>query len=120
MRFIGEKGSVYVVSQNVVTDPASIKTTKIGEDGIRLYDAKNSHHGNFLDCVRSREQPSAPVEIAHRSASICQLGAISSVLGRKLRWNPKTERFAGDPEADKMIEASKASGVKGSWSSNVM
>ena len=103
MRFVGEKGSVRVESQQVVTDPANIGTTTIGEDEIHLHDPGNDHHGNFLDCVRSRQQPAARVQIAHRSASTCHLGAISSVLGRKLRWSPKTERFIDDDEANRRL-----------------
>jgi len=103
MKFHGDAGTVSVESENVVTEPATIRTSTIGENEIRLYDAKNDHHGNFLDCVRSRKQPSAPVQIAHRSASICQIGAIACALGRKLAWDPKAERFAGDDDANRRI-----------------
>ncbi len=102
MKFIGEKGTVYVESDKVITEPESIKTTKIGPGEIHLYES-HDHHGNFIDCVRSRKRPAAPVDIAHRSASICQLGAISATLGRKLRWDPEKERFVGDDEANRQI-----------------
>ena len=36
----------------------------------------------------------------HRSISVCHLANIARELGRKLRWNPETERFVDDPEAD--------------------
>ncbi len=104
MRFFGEKGTVYVESQNVVTDPSSIKTTKIGEDEIRLYDAKNNHHGNFIDCVRSRKQPSAPVEIAQKSAAACHAGGVACQVGGKLRWDSKTERFVANEAANKLLD----------------
>ncbi len=103
MKFFGEKGTVYVESKNVDVKPGTVDAGPIREDEIHLYDAKNDHHGNFLDCVRSRKEPSAPVEIAHRSASICQIGAISAALGRKLKWNPDTERFVGDDEANSKL-----------------
>jgi predicted dehydrogenase len=100
MRFYGDHGNVYVESQNVITDPSSIKTTKIGPNEIHLYNAGNDHHGNFLDCVKTRNQPSAPVQIGHRSATVCQLGAISCLLGRKLTWDPESEHFVDDEEAN--------------------
>ncbi|MEM7235210.1 MAG: Gfo/Idh/MocA family oxidoreductase, partial [Planctomycetota bacterium] len=103
MKFIGDEGTVFVEGQKVVTTPSSMATTKIKDSEIRLYDAKNDHHGNFVDCVRSRKQPSAPVHIAHRSASICEIGAISCELGRKLRWDPKAEKFIDDKEADRKL-----------------
>ena len=103
MKFFGDKGTVYVESENVVTEPENLKSSKIAEGEIRLYDAKNDHHGNFLDCVRSRKEPSAPVRIAHRSASTCQLGAIACALDRELTWNPAKEQFVGDDEANQRL-----------------
>lgn len=102
MKFIGEKGSIYVETDKVISEPESIATSEIGPDEIRLYESQD-HHRNFIDCVRSRKRPAAPVEIAHRSASVCHLGAISAILGRKLRWDPEKERFVGDEEANRRI-----------------
>jgi hypothetical protein len=95
MKFIGEKGSVFVETQKVITDPESLATTKIGPDEIHLYESSD-HHRNFIDCVRSRERTAATAEIGHRSATVCHIGAISAALGRELRWDPKHERFEGD------------------------
>ena len=53
--------------------------------------------------MRQRKATAAPVEVAHRSVTICHLGNIAMLLGRKLRWDPKRERFAGDAAADRMI-----------------
>ncbi len=52
----------------------------------------------------SREPTAAPVEVAHRSITICHLGNIAMRLGRKsLRWDPRTEQILGDDEASKML-----------------
>jgi hypothetical protein len=45
----------------------------------------------------------APVEVGHRSCSVCLLGHIAMQLGRRLRWDPVAERFVGDAEADRML-----------------
>ena len=58
------------------------------------------HIANFLECVKTREKPNADVEIGHRSISVCHLANLARELGRKLQWNPETERFVDDPEAD--------------------
>jgi hypothetical protein len=63
----------------------------------------NDHHGNFLDCVKSRKTPLAPIEEAHRSATICHIGNLAMKLQRKLRWNPETEEFVDDAEANRML-----------------
>ena len=55
----------------------------------------------------SREPTAAPVEVAHRSISICHLGNIAMRLKReKLRWDPRTEQIIGDDEAAKMLSRS--------------
>jgi hypothetical protein len=37
------------------------------------------------------------------SASLGHLGVISYRTGRKLLFNPETEKFVNDPEADKLL-----------------
>jgi predicted dehydrogenase len=102
MKFIGEAGSVYVETDDVITEPAGLKDTPIGPGEVHLHES-NDHYGNFIECVRSRARTAAPPEIGHRSASICHLGAIATVLKRKLKWDPAAERFAGDDEANARI-----------------
>ena len=42
----------------------------------------------------------------HRSVSVCHLAKISCKLGRSVHFDPKTERFVNDPEADRMLTRS--------------
>ncbi len=83
------------------SDPKIIKSV-IGPDEIHLYESKD-HHGNWLDCIRSRQQPIAPVEVAHRACSACLLHHIAMKLKRKLNWDPGRERFKNDDEANSML-----------------
>ena len=46
------------------------------------------------------------VEIGHRVTCWSHLGNIAYILGRKLRWDPATERFLGDDQANRMLHAS--------------
>ena len=63
------------------------------------------HHRNFLDTVKSRQDPMAPVEVGHHTATICHLINISLQLdGRKLKWDPKKEQIIDDPQANSMIK----------------
>jgi hypothetical protein len=59
---------------------------------------------NFLECMRTRKEPAAPVEVGHRSNTICLLVHIAMKLGRKLRWDPQAERFIDDDEANGRLE----------------
>ena len=83
------------------SDPKIIKSV-IGPDEIHLYDSKD-HHGNWLDSIRSRQQPIAPVEVAHRACSACLLHHMAMKLKRKLYWDPSRERFKNDDEANGML-----------------
>jgi myo-inositol 2-dehydrogenase/D-chiro-inositol 1-dehydrogenase len=83
------------------SDPR-ILDSEIGENEIHLYKS-DEQHGNWLECIGSRKQPISPVEIGHRSCSVCLITHISMQLGRKLNWNPETERFTNDDEANNML-----------------
>ncbi|MBE7558323.1 Gfo/Idh/MocA family oxidoreductase [bacterium] len=100
IEFFGTEGAVKVARGNwLETTPRSLARSTIAPGEIHLYESRN-HYADFIQCVRSRQQPAAPVEIGHRSVTICHLGLIACRLGRKLRWDPQREAFIGDAEAD--------------------
>jgi len=61
------------------------------------------HVRNFLDCVKSRQEPNSDLESGHRVATVCHLANISLRIGRKIRWDAEKEEIIGDPEAAKML-----------------
>jgi predicted dehydrogenase len=75
-------------------------TGKAGEPGPSEKDSGGSHTANFLDCIKTRRQPNADVEIGRLSTTICHLGNISHRLGRDIRFNPATEAFGDDQAAN--------------------
>jgi predicted dehydrogenase len=87
------------------SDP-KILNSVIKENETHLYKIDNQH-GNWLDCIKTRKAPISPVEIGHRACSICLITHISMKLGRKLNWNPETEMFVKDDEANKMLSRSQ-------------
>jgi len=76
--------------------------TPIPPDGVRLFLGPGEHR-NFLDCVKTRREPYFPAEIGHRCCSVMHLGNICMELGRKLRWDPATETFPDDPDANRLL-----------------
>jgi len=104
LRFEGSDGWIQMqVDKNELTcAPESLKTSVIGPGEIHLYES-NDHHRNFIDCIKSRGQTAAPVEIGHRSVTICHLGNIAMRLNRKLHWDPAAERFTDSDEANRML-----------------
>jgi predicted dehydrogenase len=83
------------------SEPSILKST-IGEDEVQIYRSKEQHE-NWLDSIRSRKPPIAPVEVAHRACSVCLLSQIAMHLPRKLYWDPDAERFEDDDEANGML-----------------
>ncbi len=61
------------------------------------------HARNFLDCVRSRNEPISDLESAHRVATVCHLANIALRLGRRVRWDPAREEIIEDAEAARML-----------------
>jgi len=102
VKFVGSKGWVFTRG-GIEAQPASLLKETIGPNEIHLYRSPE-HSQNFIDCVRSRGETITPAEIAHRATSTALLGGIACKLGRKLTWDPAKERFADDPEADRLLD----------------
>jgi len=100
--FHGSEGWLFVRRGGIAAGPSSILEGKIGEDETHLY-VSSDHYRNFLECVRSREEPICPVEVGHRSNTVCIMTHISMLLGRKLKWDLQKEMFIGDDEANAML-----------------
>jgi len=116
IKFIGSDGWIFVSRGNEkvtasdpvaklndstalqASDPKIIKSV-IGPTEIHLPESKE-HHLNWLESVKSRKEPIAPVEVAHRSCSACLLHHAAMKLKRKLYWDPKAESFKNDDEAN--------------------
>ena len=57
------------------------------------------HMQDFIDAVRSRKDPVAPVEVGCSTNTLCCIGNIATELGRPVKWNPATLSFGDDKEA---------------------
>ena len=67
--------------------------------------SKDDHYQNFINCVRSRKREDQYADIleGHRSATLSHLANISYRTGRKLIFNPETETFNNDVEANSYL-----------------
>lgn len=54
--------------------------------------ATDAHIQNFLECVRTRKQPNAPVEKGFQAALVIQMANLSLETGRRVRWNALTQK----------------------------
>jgi len=102
VRFEGDKGTVFVNRGGLWTEPASLKKVTIKPDEEHLYDARD-HHQCFFDCVRSRRDPSAPVEVGHSGNILAIVSDTATRLGRKVQWDWATEQFVKDDAANRFL-----------------
>lgn len=70
-----------------------------GTDG----DLPTQHARNFLDCIKSRQQPAGDVEIGHRSTTMSLLANISLATGARLQWDAEKEVITNNPEANQLL-----------------
>ena len=76
--------------------------------GAHVLSSVTHHHlQNWVDCMRSREKPTASVEVGHRSSVICHLLNLCRELERPLKWDPKKEEFIGDEEANRFLDRAR-------------
>lgn len=69
----------------------------------RVYNG-DSHSQNFVNCMKSREQTVNPLEAAIRSDTISHCSDIAIRTGRKIHWDPDSERIVDDDEASKLLD----------------
>ncbi|MFN8240784.1 MAG: Gfo/Idh/MocA family oxidoreductase [Bacteroidales bacterium] len=99
VKFIGENGWIEVArgyfnaSDPKFNPPATEKT-----DENVPYETKIPHQMNFIDSVRTRKDPAAPVEVGHSSCTVCNLGNIACELKRTIKWDPEKEVFIDDTD----------------------
>ncbi|MBN2291246.1 MAG: Gfo/Idh/MocA family oxidoreductase [Pirellulales bacterium] len=60
------------------------------------------HEREWLDCVRSRKQPSCNVGYAHKLNMGNMLANLAMKVDRTLKFDPKTEAIIGDEEATRL------------------
>ena len=60
---------------------------------------KESHYQNFVDCIRSRNQPRSDIESMHKTTVLCHLANIAFRTGKKLVWDADREIIVNEPSA---------------------
>jgi len=74
--------------QNAVDMKPSVKVEQPGT----FTPATRQHIRNFLECVKSRQQPNATVENGRSTRIVLSLAIESMRTGRRLNWNPSSRR----------------------------
>ncbi len=108
--YIGNKGTLVLDRGGWEVIPEKIKgelqmeavpmQKRTGPRGVNL------HATNFVECMRSRETPNAPIEIGAHIARVAQLGNIAYRTGSKVFWDNDTQQFIKNDKANELVKAS--------------
>ncbi len=125
--FTGDAGRLFVNRGSIEGQPVEqLASQPLPRDAMNVYEHDNlnrperagkldaiiNHMGNFFDCLDTRQPPISDMEAQHRTVSSCHLGNISMRLGRPLQWNPDTEQFVKDAEADALLRREQRQGFE--------
>ena len=94
--FVGEKGKIEINRGRFACNPVGLLAPFEGPD-------KESHVANWLDCVQSRKEPNAPVEVGHLIVSVAHLVNICRAVGRPIEWDGEKEQITNDKEANDLL-----------------
>ncbi|MBD3274616.1 MAG: gfo/Idh/MocA family oxidoreductase [Candidatus Marinimicrobia bacterium] len=100
--FEGTEGKIVVNRSYIKTFPESLQSVQLKPGDVHLYESKN-HYADWLNSVRQRKKPICDVSVGKHSVIVCHLGNIAYRLNRSLYWDPNTERFQNDSDANEML-----------------
>ena len=108
--FHGENDTL-VMSRDGTRYPAEEKARnfKVPAGGVEVYrmdkheDYNMNHKEDWLQAIKTGSKPCMDIEVGHRVANMNNLGNLSYILGRKLRWDGKQEQVIGDEHAARML-----------------
>lgn len=59
---------------------------------------------DFLDCVKSKEEPLCPLEEGHRSTSFAHLANIALEVGGRIEWDAEKEKITNNEKANNLLQ----------------
>jgi predicted dehydrogenase len=110
--FIGNRGTVVVdrgkwevlpETENVDGKPSYL-TPAMPVQQRRDDGGLDAHMVNFVECIKTREQPTCNAAVAARAAVTAHLGNIAFKTGRRLTWDDAAGAFPGDAEANALLQ----------------
>ncbi len=98
--FNGTKGWLKVARGYIECSDPSLLQKEEQKVAAGQYEVSSPHMQNFIDAVRSRKNPIAPVEVGCSTNTLCCIANMATELKRPVKWDPATLSFPNDPEAE--------------------
>lgn len=103
VRFEGVNGWVEIgYPDKLSASSPEIINTPLGRDE-KSFKVELNDKDDFLLAIKENRKSLEPLEMAHRTISMCQLGLIAIKIGSKLNWDSVSEDFIGDNAASTML-----------------
>ena len=104
VRFEGDEGWVFMRIHEGTLEASDPKLLDIDPETFKVSLGRTpSHWQNFIDAVKGRAPAFADVEVGHRSGTACLVNMMAMHLKRKLAWDPASETFKDDDEANRLM-----------------
>lgn len=110
MVFHGEKDTLVVCRDGTRIDAEEkARNFKVPAGGVEVYrmdkhqDYNMNHKEDWLRAIKTGTRPCMDVEVGHRVANMNNLGNLSYLLGRKLRWDGARQRVIDDQHANRLL-----------------
>ena len=94
--FVGQDGKIEINRGRFACNPKNLLAPFTGSQ-------TESHVANWLDCIETRDQPNAPVEVGHLITSVAHLINICRITGRTINWDATKEQIIGDDAANALL-----------------
>ena len=98
----GDEATVFVSDQRWVVIPRDEPAKR--QENTAASDLGPLHMADFLQCVRTRQQPACSVEEGYRSTTTVQLGMIAYESNSVVRWDEATEQIVDNPAAAGLLK----------------
>lgn len=101
-RLEGDAGFVETADSGRIGVPEKLRSEIADVPQEEARESTTHHVRDFVNCVKSRKQPRANALAAAQTHITCHAAYIAFQLGRKLRFDPATDTFTGDEQANRM------------------
>lgn len=114
-KFEGNEGWVHVNRSGIWAEPTSLLDVKLKPSDRPLHASPEhanpytAHTADFFRCIRTRQDPVAPIETGQAASTLGNVSDIALRLGRRLKWDPSNDQFIDDDQANTMLSRASRS-----------